>query len=198
MALRRKHLLLVFAATIALGAPGKALATGGSYVFDGGTKQERTQVKAALTASSFNWSVVPATVTIHIERGTESHAKKGQIWLDADLVDTGRFAWGAVQHEYGHQVDFFLLDDSMRAALLARLGGKSWCTLAPGLTHADLGCERFASSLAWSYWSVAANCMRPTSALDEAGSIGASEFRVLLGSLLQRPLMRVLGAKRRP
>ena len=30
----------------------------------------------------------------------------GQIWLDASLLDSGRFSWGVVQHEYAHQVDF--------------------------------------------------------------------------------------------
>ena len=72
--------LLVFlaaAAVLAL-APGRALAAGGSYVFDGGTARQQSQVKAALEASSFNWSLVPATITIHIGHGHASQASPGR------------------------------------------------------------------------------------------------------------------------
>lgn len=86
------------------------------YRFDGGTVSQRSQVRAALRASSFDWSVVPAVVTVHIVRGLgNSEAAPGEIWLDADLLDSGTFAWGVVQHEYAHQVDFFVLDDHVRA-----------------------------------------------------------------------------------
>ena len=119
----RLHLLLVTllgAATLML-APAAA-ARGGSYVVDGGTAAERSQVADALSASTFDWSLVPVQVKIHVARGINSHAQAGEIWLDANLLDSGRFAWGVVQHEYAHQVDFFLLDDQMRAQLSAALG----------------------------------------------------------------------------
>jgi hypothetical protein len=106
--------IALLALVLALVAPGLARAAGGTYVFASGTPREQAQVHAALEASSFDWSLVPQTITIHIDRGHESDATQGSIWLDADLVDAGQFAWGTIQHEYAHQVDFFLLDDAKR------------------------------------------------------------------------------------
>src|SRR3978361_1119447 len=85
------HLALA-AATLAI-APA-AFAAGGNYGFDGGTTAEQTQVKAALNASAFPWSVVPGPVVIHIGRGVASSASPNQIWLDADITGPGRFPLG--------------------------------------------------------------------------------------------------------
>ncbi len=160
-----------------------AQAAGGRYAFDGGTQAERAQVRLALDASSFNWDVVPGVVAIHITRGVDSQATPGQIWLDADLLDAGRFAWGVVQHEYAHQVDFLALTEAMRAQLRPSLGGVSWW--ADGVTaHGALTAERFADEIAWSYWASADNCLRPLSAADEGGQIAPREFRALLASVL--------------
>jgi len=152
-------------------------------VFADGTPQEQAQVRAALDASSFDWSLVPQTITIHIDRGHDSDATPGNIWLDADLVDSGQFAWGVVQHEYAHQVDFFLLDDAKRAQLQAALGGSSWWS-QPGEQHAQLTSERFASTLAWSFWQSKANSMRPTSAGDESAALPPVQFKALLARVL--------------
>jgi hypothetical protein len=92
-----------------------------------------------------------------------------------------------VQHEYAHQVDFFLLDDAKRALLLDRLGGADWCYSAPGLAHSAYGCERFASTLAWAYWPNAANTMRPASPRDESAAMAPASFRALLASLIGAP-----------
>ena len=86
---------------------------------------------------------MPATITIHIKQGIPSEATRGNIWIDSDLLASGRFAWGVVQHEYAHQVDFALLTDATRAQLHALLGGSAWCG-AEG--HATLDCERFAKA----------------------------------------------------
>ena len=43
-----------------------AHAAGSGFRFDGGTIAERSQVRAALRASSFDWNVVPALVTVHV------------------------------------------------------------------------------------------------------------------------------------
>ena len=102
----------------------------------------------ALRASSFDWSVIPATITVHIARGVASGAAQGDVWLDADLLDSGAFAFGVVQHEFAHQVDYFLFDDAIRSRLLRVLGGQDWCYSALGLPHQAYGCERFASTLA--------------------------------------------------
>src|SRR5690348_13844168 len=181
MALRLRFTFLALA--LALVAPGLAHASGGSYVFVGGTSQEQAQVRAALDASTFDWNVVPQTIAIHIERGHESDATPWNIWLAADIVDGGQFAWGVVQHEYAHQIDFFLLDDAKRAELQAALGGSSWWA-EPGAQHAQLASERFASTLAWSFWQSKANAMRPTSAADESAALPPAQFKSLLARVL--------------
>jgi hypothetical protein len=161
--------------------PPASAAAGGRAAFAGGTAAERAQVKAALGASSFDWSRLPP-VTVHIGNVGASYSTPGDVYLDAGLLDSGRFAWGVVQHEFAHQVDFFLLDDSDRARLLPQLGAADWWN---GQDHATLGCERFASNFAWAFWPVAANAMRPRSLSDEAGSIPPAAFRAeVLNTLL--------------
>lgn len=159
-----------------------AHASGGHYVFDGGTKAERGQVTAALNVSSFDWNLVPGPIVIHIGSGVGPHALAGQIWLAASLLDTGRFSWGVVQHEYAHQVDFALLTDAMRAQLLPQLQTTVWWGAASA--HAELGAERFADELAWAYWQSPDNVMQPASATDEGGQMAPAAFRAALASLL--------------
>jgi hypothetical protein len=166
-----------------MGAP----ATGGRYTIVGGTKAERRTVVSALEASSFDWSLVPSQITIEIVRGVDSQAVPGTIWLDADLLDAGTFSWGVVQHEYAHQVDYALLDDALRQRLLPLLGGSTWCYTTAVLAHGDYGCERFASTLAWSYWPSPDNCLKPERTGDESSALPPQRFRALLDSLLQRP-----------
>ncbi len=89
-----------------------------------------------------------------------------------------------MQDEYAHQVDFFLLSDEQRSVLNDVLGARVWCHADhPGLAHASYGCERFSSSLVWSYWPSAANAYRPVKAGSEA-SLPPWRFRSVLGSLL--------------
>ena len=106
-------------------------------------------------------------------------AMPGEIWLDANLLDAGSFAWGVIQHEYAHQVDFFLLTAAARVLLLGEFGGSNWCTQGAGLST-DLGCERFASTLAWAYWPSADNCMHPAT----RPAISPARFRHLLSELI--------------
>ncbi len=107
--------------------PGRPPPSGGNYVFDGGTAYEQQQVRQALAASSFNWSVIPGTITVHITPDFTSEAIPGAIFLDPELLDSGEFAWGVVQHEYAHEVDFALFDDATHAALTTQLGATAWC-----------------------------------------------------------------------
>jgi len=179
----------VLAAAWALCLTGEACAGGGNYVFDGGTRAEQSQVRAALNASSFNWNLVPARITIHIAREIPStQASPGEIWLDAALLDTGEFSWAFVQHEYGHQVDFFLLDDAERATLAQALGASVWFYDEP-LPHGAYGCERFASTLAWGYWQSPDNALKPRSANDESAAMAPAQFRALLARLLTTPTL---------
>jgi len=176
---------LLTAACAAAVLAGPALAAGGSYVFDGGTAAEQQQVRDALAASSFNWSVVPGTVTVHIGTYAADEAVPGEIFLDARLLDSGPFAWGIVQHEYAHQVGFTLLDDAARARVTDALGASTWCyTDGPVLGHDRYGCERFASTLAWAYWQSPANCMKPAALGAESSGMTPAPFRALLAALL--------------
>src|SRR5436305_396842 len=160
-----RRLLLPF--LLALAFVPAAHASGGHYAFSGGTRLERAQVKAGLNASSFEWNVVPGTIAITIAKGISPHATPGRIWLDAELLDTGRFSWGVVQHEFAHQVDFELLTDSMRAALAPQLQTTEWWGSITD--HSQLGCERFADQLTWAYWPSRDNVMRPSSSADQRG-----------------------------
>ena len=177
--------LALLAAVMAVTAwTASAAARGGDYRFDGGTQAQRRQIAAALDASTFDWSLVPARVTIHVADDVESGAAPGEIWINAGLLGGGRFAWGLIQHEYAHQVDFFLLGAAARATLASTLGADAWCYEVPGLPHARYGCERFASSLAWSYWPSKDNVLRPAAPADEAASLPPARFRALLTQLL--------------
>jgi hypothetical protein len=175
-----KRFLLPLLLALAL-APA-AQAAGGRYVFDGGTRAEHGQVTAALNASSFDWGLIPGQVVVHIGPGISPHAMAGQVWLDAGLLDTGRFSWGVVQHEYAHQVDFGLLTDAMRAQLQPQLQAPTWWGLIS--QHAQLGCERFADQLAWAYWQSPDNVMKPLSTTDEGGQMTPAAFRAALASVL--------------
>jgi hypothetical protein len=187
----RRRLCIVLLLVSAAVWPGAAAA---AYTIDGGTAAEHASVRTALAASSFPWQIVPAQVRIHIQAGVLSHAIPGEIWLDSHLLDAGRFSWAIVQHEFAHQVDFFLLDDATRAELATRLGGSSWWNstryaLAPDgtLAHGQLTAERFASTLTWAYWPCRANLLRPELPSDESAALPPATFRALLASVLGLP-----------
>src|SRR5438105_13249590 len=130
--------LVASAAALAFAlSSSKAQAQITGYTFVGGTARQQATVRAALAASSFDWSLVPGEITIHIAKGG-SHAMKGEIWLDPALLAHGRAAWGVVQHEYAHQIDFLLFDDTVRARLTKLLGAKTWCAGRLGLRHSPL------------------------------------------------------------
>lgn len=190
MLLRRSIPVLLAALAF---SPG-AYARGGNYVFDGGTRAEQGQATAALDASTFDFSVVRAPVTIHIGRGLLSSAAPGQVWLDADLLDAGRFSWGVVQHEYGHQVDFSVLTDSDRAQLQQLLGGSAWCS---GAAHGELTCERFADLISWAYWTSPDNALRPAGKADAGGQVSPAAFRAALAQLLPSPIRVMADTKER-
>jgi hypothetical protein len=185
-----KRLLVTLVSALAFGVLSQsALAAGGSYTFAGGTAQEQAAVRSALGASSFNWGLLPSSITVHIGAYGNSYSIQGSVYFDASLLDSGRFAWGVIQHEFAHQVDFFLLDDTKRAELNTLLGGKDWCYSVAGLAHSDYGCERFASELAWAYWQTPGNCMAPSSTSGESGAIPTAQFRQELAQLIGEPTM---------
>jgi len=178
----RRHIFLLIALA-ALFVPAKAQAGGGAYVFSGGSEAARAQVRAALEASSFDWSLVPATVTVRIADCGCAGSRPGLIVLDEKLLASapyGRaYTWAIVQHEYAHQVWDSALDDDARALLRARLGGTDLCYEQPGLPHDAHACERFADTLAWAYWPDPENPTRWSRAM------GARRFRILMAELLR-------------
>jgi hypothetical protein len=179
----RRLALLSALVTAALVLAPAALSAGGHYAFAGGTPAEQSQVAQALQASSFPWNVVPQTIVVHIAPGLASDATPGNLWLDANLLDAGRFSWGVVQHEFAHQVDFLVLTDAQRTSLHALLGGASWWGDGT-LAHSALDGERFADEVAWSYWPSPDNVMRPDGTQDEGGQVAPAAFRAALASLL--------------
>lgn len=168
----------------ALALSGQAQAGGGNYVFAGGSAKQRTQVRSALNASSFNWSLVPTQVKIHIAPVGQSYSSPGEIWLDSKLLNTGRFSWAMVQDEYSHQVDFSLFDADTRSKLNSLLGGKDWCYGVLGLMHHEYGCERFASTLVWAYWPSRDNAYKPQSRNSESAAMAPAKFRALMTELV--------------
>lgn len=184
MALPVRQLLLAFSAVLALTVVPTAARAGARIAFDGGTPHQRAQVTRALAASSFDWSILPRLVNVHISPDVPSEAAPGEVWLDARLLDSGPFGWGVVQHEFAHQVDFLLLTEAERAELWGALGGKTWCYEVPELSHAEYGCERFASTLAWAYWPNPENSMRPEGRYDESAAMAPAAFRALLKRML--------------
>jgi hypothetical protein len=172
---------------VAFVLPAAAQAAGGDYVFQGATASERSTVRAALNASSFDWGVVPKQVTIHVGRYGVSRATPGNVWLDRGLLASGRFAWATVMDEYAHQIDFFVLDPARRALLQQRLGASAWCYEVSGLAHSAHGCERFASMVVWAYWPSKDNAYRPASLKDESAAMPAGEFRALLATVVGMP-----------
>ena len=180
-----RRLAAVLALAIVL--PASAEAAGGNYVFDGAGRSERSTVRAALNASSFDWGVVPKQVTVHVGRYGASHSTPGHVYLDRGLLASGRFAWATVMDEYAHQVDFFVLDPARRALLQERLGGSAWCYEGSGLAHGAQGCERFASMIAWAYWPSKDNSYRPASRTDESAAMAPAEFRALIATVVGMP-----------
>ena len=180
-----RRLALVLAVAFVL--PASAQAAGGDYVFQGASATERSAVRAALNASSFDWGVVPKQVTVHVGSYGVSHSTPGNVWLDRGLLASGRFAWATVMDEYAHQVDFFVLDPARRALLQQRLGASAWCYEVSGLAHGAHGCERFASMVAWAYWPSKDNSYRPASPADESAAMPPDEFRTLLSLVVGMP-----------
>jgi hypothetical protein len=180
-----RYLAAVLAAAVVL--PASAQAAGGNYTFAGASPAERSTVRAALNASSFDWGVVPKQVTVHVGRYGVSHATPGDVWLDRGLLAAGRFSWATVMDEYAHQVDFFVLDPERRAVLQQRLGASAWCYEVAGLAHGAHGCERFASMVAWAYWPSKDNAYRPDSPADESASMKPAAFRALVSTVVGMP-----------
>jgi hypothetical protein len=184
MTFRRPIVLLALALGFGLAHADAVPAAGGNYTVVGGSERNAVQIRKALNASRFDWSRVRPQIAIHVAPGSESFSTPGHMWLSPELLASGTFAWGVVQHEYAHQVDFFLLDETQRGTLTQRLGASDWCYGTPGLPHEQYGCERFASTLAWAYWQDTRNLHRPKTATDESAAMAPARFRALLAKML--------------
>ena len=139
-------------------------------------------MRSALDASSFNWSVVPGPVVIHIGAADGPHAVAGEIWLDAGLLDSGRFSWGVDPARVRAPGRLRAPDGSdAHDASTALLGGSSWW----GRRARPLDCERFADAVAWAYWPSPDNVLRPDR------PAGRASFRAALALLLPGRLREV-------
>ena len=176
-------MLVAFAGLLA----ARAQAAGGAYVIEGGSAEAQATLRAALDVSRFDFSRIPEPITIRITRCGCAGAKPGLIVLDEDVVlDTSlgrKYAWGLIQHEYSHQVDYSLFQDDDRAALRRLLGGRDWCYETAGLSHEDHGCERFAEVFTWAFWPNGSNIQRQH-ARGVAPGIPARRFRAIVNRLL--------------
>jgi hypothetical protein len=184
---RRLPVALLAAAALALPLSQGALASGGNYTITGGTPAEQATVRAALNASTFNWSILPQTIQVTIQPGAGESATPGSVSIDSQLLDMGEFGWAIVQHEFAHQIDFLLLTDAQRAQIAQAIGGSQWAPSGTALPHSAYTAERFASLVAWAYWQSPQNSLRPNSTSDEAGGMPAPAFRTLLAQLLNIP-----------
>jgi hypothetical protein len=66
-------------------------------------------VRKATGADASSHAPIPTTVHnnqlgITVSPGEPSRSLPREVWLDADLLDSGEFAWGVVQHEFAGSV----------------------------------------------------------------------------------------------
>jgi hypothetical protein len=166
---------------------GTAQAAGGDYVIQGGSAEAQQTVRDALDASRFDFNRVPAQITIQIVHCGCAGARPGTIVLDEDVVlDTSlgdEYAWGLIQHEYAHQVDYFLFQRADRRTVRNTLGGRDWCYEVAGLQHDDHGCERFADVFSWAFWPTQENILR-SDAREFAPNMTARNARAFINRLL--------------
>jgi hypothetical protein len=83
MVLRLRHLLLALFTVLALILAPTAEPAAASIAFDGGTRDQRAQVTRALAASSFDWSILPQTITVHISPDVPSQAGSPRTGLES-------------------------------------------------------------------------------------------------------------------
>jgi hypothetical protein len=185
MARALRSILVAIVASFALAST--AHAAGGDYVLEGGSAEAQATVHSALDASRFNFDRVPAQITIRITDCGCAGARAGLIVLDEHVLVDGtleeKYAWGLIQHEYAHQVDYFLFQDDDRAASRRVLGGKDWCYEVSGLAHDEHGCERFADVFSWAFWPTEDNVLR-ADAREIAPDMTARDLRRFLNGLL--------------
>ena len=188
MSAAHRLLLAIVAAAFFFAGGANALAAGGNYVFAGGSLAARAQVQAALDRSAFDWDVVPGQVTIRITSCGCAGSRPGEIVLDEGQLTSSpfgsRYVWGIVQHEYAHQVDFLVLDESDRDRFSRRYGAGAWCYEVGGLDHDAYGCERLATLVAWAYWRSPANAQRPDWRPEGAPRLRRHRLRAFVARLL--------------
>ena len=159
----RRYLILV-AALFALLLPADAKASGGSYTFSGGSEAARTEVRNALDASAFDWSLVPQTISIQIVdcgcagpvRGSSSSTRRCSSRRRTAAPIPGASSSTSTPTRSGGSLW------TMSSGRFSRTGwaAPTFRYERPGLSHDDHACERFASTLAWACWPVAGNPMQ--------------------------------------
>ena len=181
--MRRFLLLVVSIASLAL--PAGAFARGGDYAFQGGTTAQHSQVRAALAASTFNWSAVPTRVTIHIKQG-HSHRRRRRATSGSTLGSSAPAALPGPRSRTNTHTRSTSPASTLRRAIAspASSARATGATASPASHHAEYGCERFASTLVWAFWPSKDNAYRPTSSRDESAAMPPQQFRTLVTGLL--------------
>jgi hypothetical protein len=195
-----RTLLATCAVALTLAAP--ALASGGHYTVDGGTEFEQAQVRLALDVSKFDFDQVPDLIRIHIQPGETTESLPGDIWVGADWFKLTPTTWGFIQHEYAHQLDFFVLTAAQRAEAATLLGASRW-DFDGELAHEDYGAERFASLLAYTFWPERTSAESPELDADTRAALANTTIRAFQSMLARwgyavapAPVCRQVLAKR--
>ena len=188
----RKSMVAGLAGFAALALPARPAARGGHYAFDGGTPASRPRCASRSRSAASTGTSCPTTVTIHLHRGSGSYATPGAIWIDTELARLRHVRVGpdpARVRPPGRLLPSRrrTAQRAERRARRARLVGEPGRRRLHGPDHASLGAERFASTLAWSYWQSPANSLTPTSKKDESAAMAPASFRALLARVLGIP-----------
>lgn len=156
--------------------------------FDGGTPFEQQQVTQALASWRVDTSSLP-TITVHVVPPSDPHLGNGaaagysipgDVWLSSYWLDFGQAGWGFVQHEFGHELDYYVLTDAQRAELMKLFGASTWCDHSQPYT--ERACEWFASELSWAFWPTQTNLQDPGTTNGLSGHVDPAKLRALIES----------------
>lgn len=151
-----------------------------NFHFQGGTPQQQQSVLQAIKASTFNFALLP-NITINITQGMNADATPGTINLDAGSLNpvNGDFYWATILHEFGHQVDWYLVNDQQRQTFLQAFGRQEWGQISPSEAHDQMGQEDFASAFALAFGGASAYAHLP-----EANVIPPTQFKQMLLAMI--------------
>ena len=133
-------------------------------------------------ASSFDWSLIPGTITVHIGglRRLVLGLRATSTWTPPSL-DSGRFAWGVVQHEFAPPGRLLPLRRRASGHSCSQCARRQGLVLSvPSLDALRLRLRALRLELAWAYWQSPDNVMKPQKTERRvAASCPCAQFRAL-------------------